>query len=559
MSNNDSPLIRAMGLHALAYCERLFYLEEVEELYLADEQVYAGRELHESLAAGHPTPPPDSEPGSRAISLAISSQRLGLVGRVDVLKRRDGMLIPYEHKRGRAARDPNGNPSAWPSDEIQVVAYAMMIEDHMGVSVSEARVRYHRDGVTVRIPVDTEARRAVLKAIERARELRETLERPPVASNENLCRRCSLAPVCLPEESRQAVDPTHVPKRLFPEKDTRTTLHVLSQGAKVGRDAESLVVTTPEGTIRRPSGEISAVILHGMTQISTQALRLCADREIAVHWVTQTGWHVGSFTTTAGQVQRRVRQYQALYGKEGDALRLRLAKALVIARLEGQRRYVLRATRDRPERRAAVEAAITEIRRSVRKASVVGSIEELRGHEGAATRSYWSVFNELLNEDVSEELRYVARTRRPATDRLSALLNFGYGLLRTAVMRGVLASGLEPALGFYHTPRSAAHPLVLDLMELFRLLLWDIPLIGALNRKQFEPQYDFLNAGGAIWLSDTGRRKVIRIFESRLQESWKHPVVGYSLSYERTIELEARLLEKEWSGDPGLFAQARIR
>ena len=28
----------------------------------------------------------------------------------------------------------------------------------------------------------------------------------------------------------------------------------------------------------------------------------------------------------------------------------------------------------------------------------------------------------------------------------------------------ILAAGLEPSLGFFHTPRSAAHPLVLDLM-----------------------------------------------------------------------------------------------
>ena len=61
-----------------------------------------------------------------------------------------------------------------------------------------------------------------------------------------------------------------------------------------------------------------------------------------------------------------------------------------------------------------------------------------------------------------------------------AILNFGYGLLETAVMRGILAAGLEPALGFYHTPRSAAHPLVLDLMELFRVPLWDMVVVGSL-------------------------------------------------------------------------------
>lgn len=35
------PTLRVMALHALAYCERLFYLEEVEEIRLADAAVYA--------------------------------------------------------------------------------------------------------------------------------------------------------------------------------------------------------------------------------------------------------------------------------------------------------------------------------------------------------------------------------------------------------------------------------------------------------------------------------------------------------------------------------------
>jgi CRISP-associated protein Cas1 len=37
------PLVRVMALHALAYCERLFYLEEVEEIRIANDAVYAGR------------------------------------------------------------------------------------------------------------------------------------------------------------------------------------------------------------------------------------------------------------------------------------------------------------------------------------------------------------------------------------------------------------------------------------------------------------------------------------------------------------------------------------
>ncbi len=62
-----------------------------------------------------------------------------------------------------------------------------------------------------------------------------------------------------------------------------------------------------------------------------------------------------------------------------------------------------------------------------------------------------------------------------------------------------------------------------------------------------------------IWLSDTGRRKALSIFEDRLNETHAHPHTGQSMAYSRLVELELRLLEKEWSGYPGLFAKLRLR
>ena len=125
-------------------------------------------------------------------------------------------------------------------------------------------------------------------------------------------------------------------------------------------------------------------------------------------------------------------------------------------------------------------------------------------------------------------------------------------------MSSLLTVGLDPSFGFMHTPRSAAYPLALDIMDLFRLILWDIPLIGSVNRKQWN-KGDFSITGKQVWLNSDGRRKAIQLYENRKQEKWKHPVLEYSLSYARTIELEARLLEKEWTGQPGLFAALRLR
>lgn len=155
-------------------------------------------------------------------------------------------------------------------------------------------------------------------------------------------------------------------------------------------------------------------------------------------------------------------------------------------------------------------------------------------------------------------MQFDGRNRRPPLDRFNAALSFGYALLYKDVMAALIAVGLDPAFGFFHTPRSAAYPLALDLMELFRTLLWDMPLVAAINRRQWTEEH-FTTTGKQVWLSDDGRKLAIKLYETRKQERWKHPVVGYALSYHRAIELEARLLEKEWSGTPGLFAKMRLR
>jgi CRISP-associated protein Cas1 len=542
------PPIRVMALHALLYCERLFYLEEVEEIRVADAAVYAGRELHAGL---------DAAEGQSVEAIELSSQALGLHGRVDTVKRRDGDRVPYEHKRGRCRRGDDGVALAWASDRIQAAAYGMMLEEALGRPVAEARVRYHADNSTVRIPLDDAVRNEVRGAVERARVLRRTIERPPVTNNENLCRRCSLAPVCLPEEVRQDEDPTYEPRRLFPPDDQRGALHIVSHGAAVGRSGDRLVVHVRDAPdTSHPSREIGAVILHGFTQISTQAIRLCREADIAVHWVTASGGHTASLTFSAGQTQRRVRQYRAL---AESATCLRLARQLVRAKIEGQHRYLLRATRSKVDARSPILRHLRAIARHLTLLDRATDTDALRGHEGDAAVHYFGSINSLLSPSVPDELRYAGRTRRPPVDRFSAILSYGYGLLATAVTRAVLAVGLEPALGFFHTPRSAAHPLVLDLMDIFRVPVWDVVVIGSLNRGQWDPDRDFVVTKSKVWLSDEGRRKAIGLFEARLQAQWKHPVVGYSLSYARTLELEARLLEKEWSGEPGLFGRLRLR
>ncbi len=540
--------LRVESLHAFAYCRRLFYLQEAERNSTPDERVFAGRQLHAALEADE-----DGE----SVSVDLSSQSLGLYGKVDCLKRRDGSYLPYEHKRGQPRRLADNTPAPWPSDRLQLIAYAVLLEEAFGEAIPEGRIRYHAAGVTVRVPIDEAARVDLRDALAEARRLRESLARPPITDNERLCQKCSLAPVCLPEEVRQDREPERQPTRLFPPDHDGATLHVVAQGAQVGCSGDTLVVRPrDQPETKHAVRGVDTVLMHGFSQLTTQALRLCVEHGVGVHWLSVSGHHTASLVPTAGQVQRRVRQYQAL---ADEATCLRLAKALVHAKLEGQHRYLLRASRVGKDVRDDLLPCLSGIQQSLRDSTGAADRDTLRGHEGMAAVHYFGGLRLLLGEQVPDSLRSTERNRRPPLDRFNAVLSYGYGLLHTAVMRAVLASGLEPALGFFHTPRSAAYPLVLDLMELFRVPLWDLVLIGSLNRGQWDPEADFQVSRARVWLSESGRKKAIGLFEARLRETWKHPVLEYSLSYARTLELEARLLEKEWTGEPGLFARSRLR
>jgi CRISPR-associated protein Cas1 len=559
------------SLHALAYCERLFFLEEVERVRLADERVYAGRTLHVEI---------ERDESDEVFNLSFESETYGLIGKVDCVRKRDGNVIPYEHKRGKSARSADGKPQTWASDRLQIIAYCLLVEESLGKEISEGRVRYHADNTTVRVPIDEQARADFERHLNRAKELQISIERPPVASNERLCVKCSLAPICLPEEARLAerileeaaeadeISAENKVLQLFPAIDDRQILHILTNGAKVGRKGDRLEVWSPETEEKQvfPVQEIGQVVIHGFAQITTQALRLCAERNLGVHWVGYGGRYMGAWTSGQGSVQRRIRQYKAL--TETDFC-LALAKRLVEAKVKMQLGFLLRASRETGREIEDVKNSISNIRKLLSPLHRTENIDSLRGFEGSVGASYFKALPHLVSDEAGEAMKPDGRNRRPPKDRCNALLSYGYALLLKDITNAILVVGLDPSLGFYHTPRSQAHPLALDLMEIFRVTLVDLPVIGSINRKQWDEDADFQIAGKQVWLSDAGRKKFIQIYERRKADQWKHPIIGYSLSYSRHLELEVRLLEKEWTDkltsvetnlEPkGLFARMRLR
>lgn len=541
----SEPPLRTESLHAMKYCERLFYFQEVEQISVPHSNVYAGRRLHDDVVSED-----DVSPEKR--SFQVESETWGLIGKADAIRKRDGQWIAYEHKKGRCRREPDNSPAPWPSDRIQAIAYAVLISETLGEPVPEARIRYHKDNVTAKVIIDDAARDDLKLAIERARELRRSDLRPPVTDNERLCSTCSLAPVCLPEEERSK--PEQI--QLFPSRRSGQTLHVVSPKARVGRSANTIVVTVEDDVQKLPVEDVDSVVIHGSGQMTTQALHLCSSRGIPVQWYSMGGRFLAGTQSITGRVRQRIRQFKALCD---PAFCVQLTRTTVQAKVESQLRYLMRATRSDEAKRTATSQSIERIREVLARLPNANSLDTIRGLEGHAAKAWFAAVPSLISGQASTALIPRGRTKHPPKDRFNCLLSYGYSLLFGLVHRSLIAVGLEPAFGYFHQPRSAAPPLVLDVMELFRTVIWDMPLIGSVNRAMWNDDALFCISPGQVWLSDAGKKQAIELFEARLVETFKHPHTGTSVEYARIVELECRLLEKEWSGYPGEFAQMRLR
>ena len=124
--------------------------------------------------------------------------------------------------------------------------------------------------------------------------------------------------------------------------------------------------------------------------------------------------------------------------------------------------------------------------------------------EGAAAREYWGgIFDEGFKRE---------REGQPPNN----LLNYGYTILRAAVVRALIGSGLYPAFGVFHRNRYNAFPLADDVMEPYRPFVDEIVYYlyydGAVRELNNEAKGKLLR----VLFSDVKIGKVTRPLENAL-------------------------------------------
>ncbi|RMD59184.1 CRISPR-associated endonuclease Cas1, partial [Candidatus Parcubacteria bacterium] len=178
----------------------------------------------------------------------------------------------------------------------------------------------------------------------------------------------------------------------------------------------------------------------------------------------------------------------------------------------------------------------------------------LLGLEGAGAAQYFRVFPCLIKG----EWGFKKRQRRPPRDPVNALLSFGYSLLTNQAASAVNVVGLDPFVGYLHSSQYGKPAMALDIMEPYRPLIVDSTVITLINNGMLTRD-DFREQLGAWQLTKRGRRVFLQKYEDRLNTTIVHPEFGYSVTYRRCLELEARLVSKWLMGEISEYKPMVVR
>ena len=274
-----------------------------------------------------------------------------------------------------------------------------------------------------------------------------------------------------------------------------------------------------------------ALVLHGNIDVSSGLTRELLWRRVPIMWCSGTGRLVG-WASSAVAPNGGPRSRQHVASAQGH---LGLAREFVAAKVCNQATLL--------RRHGSAPAVVETLRELQSRARSAESIPELFGIEGDAAARYFASFETMLSVRVREEqaLRFHTRTRRPARDPVNAALNFCYGLLLADVIRAVVACGLDPHAGFLHSSERNKPALALDLCEEFRAPVADSAVIHAFNNGELKSS-NFSDVVGSTRLRDEGRTALIRTYERRVMTQFRHPIFGYSVTWRRAMEIQARLV-----------------
>lgn len=328
------------------------------------------------------------------------------------------------------------------------------------------------------------------------------------------------------------------------------TLYVTVPDAYLRLDGDTLhVLVEHEKKLQVPLHHLGAIVCFGDVMITPSLIGRCAADGRSVVYLDRNGRFRAR---VEGPVSGNILLRQAQFKKEAEAgFALDVARACVAGKLQNSRQLLMRAARDAKseEDSAALRHATKLMARQIERLPQALNLDEIRGLEGDGARVYFGVLSNVIRQDKRDTFAMNGRSRRPPLDRINALLSFLYSMLMNDCRSALEGVGLDPQLGFLHAVRPGRAALALDLMEEFRSAIADRLALTLINREQINGDDFDERVGGATYLNDAGRKKVITAYQARKQEEISHPLLETQIAIGLLPHIQARLLARTLRGD----------
>jgi CRISPR-associated protein Cas1 len=560
-------------LNEYAYCPRLFHFMHVEGRWADNEFTVEGRHAHRRVdALDHLLPEATEEkaeadaasgeePPVVVRSVPLCSELLGLSAKLDLVATEGDLAIPVETKRGRV---PDNAQRSWEPERVQLMAQGLLLREN-GYRCDHGILYFAGSRTRVRIDFTEELESRTRELLQLAKDATNATTLPPPLEDSPKCNGCSLAGICLPDETNALLNVpadtfAEIPvdgrpaRRLYPVRDDATPFYVQEQGAYVGCSKQRISVKkSGEELASVKLHDISQLVLCGNIQVSTQAVQILCEASIPVVYLSTGHWFYGiSHGIHLRNAYDRAAQFRIASEPQQC---LSFARRIVADKAENQRTLLRRnAPADH-----ATDRAIRDIDDLIDRIAAVATLETLLGIEGAIAAAYFGRFSTLLKpRDFDAQWDFTSRNRRPPRDPVNALLSFGYAMLAKECSVALLAEGLDSWWGLYHQPRHGRPALALDMMEPFRPAVVDSAVISAINTGMVQRSSFDSSSSGCI-LKPEGRKAFIRAYDARLDQLITHPIFDYRCSWRVVIRLQARLLARWFRGQLPLYTSITTR
>ena len=314
------------------------------------------------------------------------------------------------------------------------------------------------------------------------------------------------------------------------EKSFKKPLYITEPYVFLGLSGDTVVIKKEQKIIDTfPLRRISEVMVLEKTVFSTGFIRRCIEKDIPFTITLNNGYYITTIKPDSKKYYEISHAHARKYYGLSDTGCLCIAKEFAAGKIRNYRNFF------KQRYKKGENEFLRELDEGISRIYQAGDIYRVRGFEGAFSKKIFS----RLNHHIKYPYFHLEKRMRHRQDPINSLLNFGYYLLFSRINSTVRAVGLNPYLGFLHSPGNRYESLVCDIQELFRSGI-DRLVLRLINMKIITEK-DFVETCHGFYLTKDGKSKYL----NRMEEAMNRKEAKVSLSLKEHIYTQVVVI-KNW-------------